>query len=192
MKNIYLLAYSDLGGWSRWRAIWASEKPHESPGWRADGALEASNFQVDTSFFRQADTRICERNPKTICPWLWRRLLRHLWRGFRGTANKKQCPVTYVGSPSCCHIVKKISVNVRWPPIVRLRMWWCQYKVALASLRRFQLDEPKLDKMGVELITKYEPYLQLSQDQMHWKQYYSTALRYLCKQPPQSCLIVDC
>ena len=42
-----------------------------------------------------------------------------------------------------------------WPQTSLLPQLW--YKAALASLRRFQLDEPKLDRMSVDLITKHEP-----------------------------------
>ena len=48
---------------------------------------------------------IYERNPKTIC---LRHLVGHLWREIPWYLwYKKQCPVTYVSSPNCRHIVCK-------------------------------------------------------------------------------------
>ena len=53
--------------------------------------------------------------------YLWKESEDHLpialttsgWdKEFRGATNEKQCPVIYVGSPSCCHIIRKISLSV--------------------------------------------------------------------------------
>lgn len=145
--------YSDLGGEVGEQVCWRTKNATNLQGEGPMTRQRLSNLQVRPGGLRYViyicemwlvsskrgwvqDTSlsICERNPKTICP---RHLVGHLWREIPWYYQyKKQCPVTYVSSPNCRHIVRIFSFECE---LITEQCKLCGDTVVMCHGRRFRV-----------------------------------------------------